>query len=356
MTGLPSARARRLGDALADWPRRRIRLDELWGVLDKVEPTTRTDSRRRRILDGLIAELAAAGEIELPSTRSYDHTELPALPRFLSLRRETTPPQAPRRPPVWHPSLAWVPTSPLISSHLERLERVNDWLQANRDPLVVPSRERSVEIFGDEKALDRLIGTALFTPGRLGLELLRCRRVVPRLHCETVGSGGTLLVVENSDTFDSLVTVLGGRNDHRVGLVGWGAGAGFEASVLSIADLGRTVSEISYFGDLDENGLRIPASAALIAEGAGLPPVRPATGLYGALFSRGNAQSGQRRVPADTAANLAAWLDSVHWEEAAGLLSAGLRLAQEWVGLSYLSRSDDWLRIYRLGRAESQAG
>lgn len=81
-----------------------------------------------------------------------------------------------------------------------------------------------------------------------------------------------LLVVENSDTFDSLVTVLRGRNDHRVGLVGWGAGAGFEASVLSIADLGRAVSEVRYFGDLDENGLRIPASAGLIAQGVGLPP------------------------------------------------------------------------------------
>lgn len=179
MTGLPSARARRLGDALAAWPRRRIQLDELWKVLDEVDPATRTDSRRRRVLDGLIAELAAAGEVKLPGAGSYDHTETPALPRFLGLRQEAVPPRTPRRPIVWHPSLSWVPAARLAPAQLEWLELVNDWLQANRDPLVAPSRERSVEIFGDEKALDRLIGTILFAPDRLSLELLRCRRVVP---------------------------------------------------------------------------------------------------------------------------------------------------------------------------------
>ncbi len=316
-------------------------------MLDKVEPTTRTDSRRRRLLAGLIAELAAAGEVELPAARSYDHSEMPTLPRFLGLRRESAAPESSRRPVVWHPSLSWVPTARLAQTQLDRLERVNKWLQISRDPLVVPSRERSVEIFGHEKALDRLIGTTLFTPGRLSLELLRCRRVVPRLHCEPVGEGSVLLVVENSDTFDSLVTVLRGRNDHRVGLVGWGAGGGFEASVLSVADLGRAITEVLYFGDLDENGLRIPASAGLISEGAGLLPVRPATGLYTSMFSRGNPQPGQRRVPADTAADLTAWLDQIHREEAAKLLSSGHRLAQEWVGLSCLSHSDDWLRDLR---------
>lgn len=58
-----------------------------------------------------------------------------------------------------------------------------------------------------------------------------------------VGDGDTVLVVENSDTFDSLVRALGERPG-RVGVVGWGAGggAGFEASVLSLVDLGRPVS------------------------------------------------------------------------------------------------------------------
>ena len=67
------------------------------------------------------------------------------------------------------------------------MQRVNEWLYVSRDELVVPARERSLEVFGDEKALDRLAGAALFGPGRLTLALLRCRRVVPRLHCEPAG-------------------------------------------------------------------------------------------------------------------------------------------------------------------------
>lgn len=100
---------------------------------------------------------------------------------------------------------------------------------------------------------------------------MRCRRVAPSLYCESAGDGDLLLVVENSDTFDSLLTVLRGRSDHRVGLVGWGAGTGFETSVLSIARIDRTITEVGYFGDLDENGLRVPSNAAALAAKAGLP-------------------------------------------------------------------------------------
>ena len=93
--------------------------------------------------------------------------------------------------------------------------------------------------------------------------------------------------------------------------------------------------------------LRIPASASLTATGVGLPVVHPAAGLYSAMFAQAKPQPGQRRVPADTATSLVTWLDPGHRERAAELLSGGLRLAQEWVGLSHLSRSDDWLRGFR---------
>lgn len=149
--------------------------------------------------------------------------------------------------------------------------------------------------------------------------------------------------MENSDTFDSLLTVLRDRGGHQVGLVGWGAGTGFEASVLSIARLERPVAEVRYFGDLDENGLRIPANATILAQGAGLPSVNPATGLYSAMFRRAHRQAGQRKVPIEAAANLSTWLDPAHREAAVKLLSAGERLAQEAVGLSYLFRHRDWL-------------
>jgi hypothetical protein len=341
-----SARAQRMADSLAAWPRRRVQLAELWELLDQIDPSSRMDVGRRRILSELITELAAADVAELPAARSYDRSEIPALPRFLTLPRDSPAPE-PRKAVVWHPSLAWVPQASLTRSQMHTVEQVNQWLHDSRDHLVVPSRERSLEVFGDEKALDRLVGTALFGPGRLSLELLRCRRVAPRLYCESAGDGDLLLVVENSDTFDSLLTVLRDRGDHRVGLVGWGAGTGFEASVLSIARIDRALTGVRYFGDLDENGLRVPANAAALAASVGLPLVRPAVGLYGVMFRQGTPQPGQRKLSAEAAADLARWLGPDHHAQAAWLLVTGERLAQEAVGLSCLSRHDDWLEDLR---------
>jgi hypothetical protein len=293
-------------------------------------------------MSDLIEELSGAGLVELPSAESYDRTELPALPRFLTIAHEeeisASSPQE-----VWHPALAWVPGFRPTRSQHETLRRVNRWLYQHRDDLVVPSRERSLEIFGNEKAMDGLVGTKLFGAGRLSLELLLCRRVAPPFHHEPCGDGDILLVVENSDTYDSVLSVLRGRRDHRVSAVGWGAGTGFEVSVLSIGRMGDSVREVRYFGDLDEIGLRVPGNAAALAAAEGLPPIHPAAGLYAAMLRLATPQPGQRTVRREAASGLAAWLAEEHREDTIRLLVASERLAQESVGLAYLSRNDDWL-------------
>lgn len=345
MTGL-SPRAARMAEAMRNWPRRRITAAELWRLLDTADPANRSAPGRRRLLATTLAELADAALLILPATRSYDRSAQPALPRFVTLPRPAEQPVGTPRP-VWHPDLAWAAGLPLSQAQLTILDQANSWLFRSTDKLIVPSRERSWEIFGDEKTLDTLLGGALFGPGRLTLELLRTRRTVLPLHREQVGDGEVLLVVENSDTFGSIVDTLTGRAGRagragRVGQVGWGAGAGFESSVLSLARRTPPPREIRYFGDVDAVGLRIPASASRIAESAGLPPVRPAVGLYRALFARGRPQPGQRPVPADLAETIAAWLPEPHWAAAGSLLASGHRLAQEAVGLAYLRANAEW--------------
>jgi hypothetical protein len=311
---------------------------QLWQFLDDVDPATRTFAGRRRILAAALDELVTAGVIQLPGRQSYDRSEHPALPRFVVVPNlDATPPT--HRPTVWHPSLAWAAESPATPSHRLVLEKVNRWLFTHRDTLVVPLRERSLEILGDEKALDRLQTTGLFGPGRLTLELLQARRVVPPIHTAVTGDGPILLVVENSDTFDSLVTVLG-TNPGRIGLVGWGAGAAFEASVTSVGRL--SISELVYFGDLDAKGLQIPANADRLATALGLPSVQPAVGLYSALQQVGKPQPGQPRLGTSTIERLVDWLDPRHRDWAAAVLASGTRVAQEAVGLAHLSRNRDW--------------
>lgn len=338
----PSDRADGLASRLQSWPRQRVSLPELWQLLDEVDPASRIDARRRVLLADALAELSSAGLLQLPSARSWDRTEAPHVPSFVTVCRPVVQPIA-RPRPVWHPRLSWVVVTQLTPAQLDLLGQVNSWLHLHRDPLVVPLRERSLDIFGHEKMLDRLLRTSLFGTGRLTLELLHTRRALVRFTTETVGVGRELLVVENSDTFDSLVTALRRHDGHRVGTVGWGAGSAFEASVLSIRQMDPPVYRVHYFGDLDEKGLRIPASATILAASEGLPPVRSATGLYEALLAVAAPQAGQRRMPSSSAAEAARWLDLRHRERATSVLTAGNRLAQEAVGLQHLLTHDAWL-------------
>jgi hypothetical protein len=333
-------RAHRFAERVCQWPLARVPLLDLWGMLDKADPASATDSRRRTILADLLKELSRVGLIKLPSPKSYDRTERPHLPKFVTVVRPA-PASPVRQETVWHPELAWVPGARLIPSQLDQLVTINRWMFRERDELVVPLRERSLEIFGDEKALDQLLLTSLFAADRLSLHALRARRAVPRMLTRTVGDGDLVLVVENSDTFDSLVQTLRERPG-RVGVVGWGAGTGFEASILSLEDLDRPVSAIRYFGDLDKVGLRIPANASELAVRSGLPPVLPAFELYDALLHVGRPQPGQPKLTGPATRHLVRWLEPIHRDRVSQLLDAGQRLAQEAVGLRYLLDHDDW--------------
>jgi hypothetical protein len=335
-----SATAERLAELLRAHRPKRARLEELWRMFDEVDPDSRMSLGRRRRLCEVVQELAEGGVIRLPSTGSYDRSERPGLPRFVTVVRAPAP-ATPEQGVVWHSELAWAVDAALTAAQREALIRVNEWLFRGLPRMTVPLRERSLEILGDEKALDALLAAKACQDGRLSLETLWARRVVPRLHTERVGDGSLLLAVENSDTFDSLVRALE-AGPGEVGVVGWGAGAGFEVSVLSIPRLAGQVSGIRYFGDLDQAGLRIPANADRLARASGLPPVRPAVGLYDALLRLGTRQPGQPPVAGDTAAGLTEWLAPHQHAAVAELLGSGHRMAQEAVGVEYLTSASGW--------------
>jgi hypothetical protein len=90
--------------------------------------------------------------------------------------------------------------------------------------------------FGDEKARYGLAGTALFGPGRISWELLRCHPVHPPFAWREAGPGSVLLVVENQATFDSLSRVL--PDDGPVGVLAYSAGNHFTASVIPVSGHG----------------------------------------------------------------------------------------------------------------------
>ncbi len=105
------------------------------------------------------------------------------------------------------------------------------------------------------------------------------------------------------------------------------------------------VREIRYFGDLDTAGLRIPAAASRLARQVGLPAVRPATTLYTALFAVGRPRGAQLALDAQRADELVGWLDPPHRQPCRLLLTEGHRIAQEAVGLAYLTATSEWRNI-----------
>jgi hypothetical protein len=342
-----SPRASAIKELLQDRTLRRVSQRDLWRLLDQVDPATRADARRRHLLHEVLAELSAAKVVLLPSHASYDTSEDPPIPQFVTLPAPPAEPKPPVRRVVWHPALAWAAETRLLPRQRTDLELINNWLHMHRDDLVVPLQERSIEVFGHEKALDRLLGTNLFGPGRLTLDLLYARRVAPPLTVEKVGEGNLLLVAENSATFDSLLRALSVAKRHRISMVGWGAGAGFEASVASISRLRPRITRVLYFGDVDEKGLRIPANAATLAAAEGLPPISPALGLYTALIDLARPQGGQRKLSRSVAEELSEWLAPEHRNKVNHLLITGNRLAQEAVGLTHLLKTDEWTQDLR---------
>ena len=87
----------------------------------------------------------------------------------------------------------------------------------------------------------------------------------------------------------------------------------------------------------------MPSNADRLSAAYRLPPVRPAAGLYSALERVGTHQDGQPRLTAATAAQLSSWLEPQHREWAVAALAGGTRIAQEAIGLAYLTDHDDWL-------------
>jgi hypothetical protein len=156
-----------------------------------------------------------------------------------------------------------------------------------------------------------------------------------------IGSGPVALVVENVATYHSVLATMPAESP--VGLVVFGAGGCFSASVCYLAELAiegpaASIREIRYFGDLDRRGLEIPIAADAAAREAGLPPVLPAVGLWATLLRVGK-RATHHPVDTQTAELVIAWLPATLRSSAREVLVSGARLAQEAVGTNLLAIS-----------------
>jgi hypothetical protein len=325
--------------------RARTPIDDLRAAAQDADQSMLGDPDARERLLAAITELADAGLALLPARGGalWQRSPRPALPRWVAVPQQERPaPAAPAPDTAWHAQLSWVPE--LIShdrptpGELELLHAVQRFLAAGEPRRTVPLRERSWQLLGDEKALDRFVRGRLFGPARLSLELVGARVVLPQPTATVVGSGPVTLVVENFTTYASLAAALPAAG--TVGRVVWGAGNQLSTVLAALADeAGRTgapIAELRYFGDLDTRGLEIAADGARRCADLGLPPLLSAHQLYVALVETGPVRPPAGRVPAT---ELLEWLPEGLRGPARAVLERG-RIAQEAVGAEVLDGLD----------------
>jgi hypothetical protein len=341
-----SPAAWRLRRCLVSLDRELIFLAEVWACLLGMSPDLVTAPDRRHRLRQAIDELVAESWLALPSDpNAYDRARDPPLPRAV---RIVAPTQRATRVGVgrgtsWRPEMSWAAALTLSDQDHEDLLRINEWLSVERPRVIVPPRERSLQLFGSghEDRLHEMSRSKLFGPDRLTWDLLACAPVPPPLVWSPVGPGATMLVVSGHETFASIRRTLVEAPATPVGLVVHGAGGYFASAIPFLRTLDRTVERILYFGDLDAADLATPASATGHALAEGLPPVEPAMPLYELLLRHGR-PSVTVPSPVTEARELAAWLAEPLRADVRNLLVGGLRIAQEWVGYETLLAEEVW--------------
>lgn len=239
----------------------------------------------------------------------------------------------------WEPKLAFLsagrPNLPFAE-----LCQLNEYIKhRGAGAEVVPIKERSLQIFGDEKRLDLLVSSALFRGGRLELDRdLRCEVIGVPLAWQRGPSSAAehpIIALENAATWHSYCRWNAERGFFSA--VVYGDGNRFMDGILSLRNLFVELGgprPVLYFGDLDPQGLVIPQAAATRAQAAGLPDIEPHLWSYRHLLALG-AERGQPWEGEPPAADLCDWLGPCA-EAARRLFAAGQRLAQERIGWEFL--------------------
>ena len=247
--------------------RARLKLDAVQTEFLKAFPHFQGSADRRERLRVLLDELATAGSIRLPADErgGWERAPSPSLPKWILLGRGHSQQQERFN----HQSFPWMAELAFVASirtlrHPEEVLRIHEFLKSGgRQRPIVPVKERSYELFEDEKRLDGLLNSQLFTEGRLTLETLRCRQVPASLPCVPAPSDAKKpwLILENESTVHSFCRLNRLIAHHR------GIALGSGIAVLRATDFLAGLLEPNpdgqqklflYFGDIDRDGIQIP--------------------------------------------------------------------------------------------------
>lgn len=331
-------------DALRAGTRKRMALEDIRRAFFAAHPEALTNPIRNALLLERLLALQEAGALALPAAGSWEKVGNPPLPTWVQVMRESAP-----APTVDYAAVPWVPElgfwPELKPPALEAARAINDFLLRRRTTLkMVPIKERSLEIFGDEKRLDALRasgGNSLFG-GRLPLSALGAFVVPSPLPYRMADAAGQpVLVVENHNSFWSF----GEWNQQamRYAAVVYGSGKAFQGIGDALDQVLYEVNGVGalYLGDLDPAGVRIPFEFNRSRVDGEVTMVAPALELYRWLLENGRRRPLEERQ--ERSAHLAReWLGAELGGEVKALWEAGLWIPQESLGFEQLPQVDSF--------------
>lgn len=313
----------------------RTSLNELWRTLSKVMTTE--PGRQRETLRLILDELYVASIIEYPkSQRLWDKSALPHLPEWVS--------RTPTRKAVEHANdIIWSPELSFLANTKKRSDSpwiaVDAWLKKNRGKQLnkKPLRERSLDIFGDEKALDALVATTAFKNGLITFDTLGCFYVpepIPWVPGPIGSESKCGVCVENATTYDTLCRF--NKEAGLWGFVAYGRGNNFVSMTDGVVQVLESYGHkrIMYFGDADHEGIEIAARGVKRLAEFGIR-IELDSRLYTILIESGaeaSAKSGGELSQEATALVMKAGLQPL-----IEVFRRHKRIAQEWVGLEALN-------------------
>jgi len=319
---------------------KRVHIEAIRHHFFELRPEMQNDPERNPKLLAALRDLATQGGIVLPAEggNGWEKFGNPAMPYWVTV--PVTKPTSPEflRDRAWAPEMGFWPD--LATLQLESAAAISDFLLRRRRKLVeVPVNERSLEIFGDEKRLGKLIDSGgppytLFA-GRLPLAQLGAFPVALPLPYRAAGlTGKPVLVVENHHSFWSLGEW--NARAQQYSAVIYGTGKQFHSSGRALA---QTISEVQgsgaeYLGDIDPEGIDIPMSFNG-AQGEGGTRVQPALAFYNWLIEHGTRRPlahSYERV-AESAGN---WLGEALSLKLGAMWKEGLWVPQEALGYEQL--------------------
>lgn len=321
--------------------RKRISLEDARRAFFEAHPEVVSNPGRNALLLKCLRVLEEEGALALPAAGSWEKVGNPPLPNWVQVTRESLP-----APVVDYAGVAWVPElgfwPELKPAALEAARAINEFLLRRRSTLMmVPIKERSLEIFGDEKRLDALRasgGNSLFG-GRLPLAALGAFVVPSPLPYRMADAAGKpVLVVENHNSFWSF----GEWNwlERHFAAVVYGAGKAFQGSGNALEHVLNEVGGVGalYLGDLDPAGVRIPLEFNRTRMD-GSTKVTPALELYRWLLENGQRRSlevpyaGMEKVASD-------WLGAELGVDVTALWGTGHWIPQESLGFERLIKGE----------------